>query len=352
MGSVTEPRSDATPIDRSLDSWRVHGAETHMVGRQAELDKMLDLFKAVVGEGRLRAAILVGPPGIGKSRLIDEFSRIINTRFGNALLVSGDWRDDSEGAYAIMGRVLRNRFYIPERLPEEDARQRLLEGIRGLVKNPIALEIAHRIGRLIDLPYPNSPFGQSDTPEAMREACWRALAKLVRTDAQANPLVVVLEDMHLAGAESLSLIPFLARALADVPIMCVISATNEVDVKHPQVLAQLPDIERIDLAPLADDEVRQVVHKILPGQRSARRIGRSGDYQAAWIPGAEEILRILIAEGAIDTNESDWRIYQAHCRQLPGNLSDVLQAGMVRRRRRNATSSAGRGGGRTFWPDP
>lgn len=330
FGRVPEISGDPARAALSQASWRVHGIATKMVGRDSEFEVFKGKFQEIIDRSQLRAVLLTGAVGMGKSRLIHEFSQLVNTGYGNALLIASAWRDTNENAYAIVDRLLRNRFYIPERLAESEARERFFEGVRAIVKTPAAVEIAHRVGSLIGLPFPDSPYGADDPAEARREDSWRALAKLIRFDTKTNPLVIVLEDLQFASRESAAMIPFLAQKLADVPVLCVFSGSSDVFNRHTDLLDNLANLQQIDLRSLSDDDIRSIVDQVLNRAKEVPEVL----YQQVCAKStgnpliAEEILRILMAEGVIDTSDVEWRVHEKSVAEIdvPSNVDDLIQA--------------------------
>ncbi|MBN1947241.1 MAG: tetratricopeptide repeat protein [Bradymonadales bacterium] len=334
LGNVPEIVRRTSLSEESRASWRVYGIETTTAGREEELRQLTSRFEQVIAKRQFAAMLVVGPDGIGKSRLIDEFSRLINTAFGNALLVASAWYEGSEATYAIIDRLIRSRMYIPHTLAEQEARQRLLEGIRAVVKDPSAVEIAHRVGRLIGLPFPEDTYGEDDASDAHRIASWRSVVELVRADAESNPLVLVMEDMHYAKEQSLDFIAFVARELKDCPVMYLLSSTEESTRLLNDPLKQIPGLEEIQLKALGDEEIRSLVRQVL------RRVETIPEvvFQRVCTNSlgnpliAEEILRILIAEGAIDILGPKWRIQAERIADIPipSGLVEVVQANLAR----------------------
>jgi len=334
LGNVPEIVHDPSAAAQSRATWRVYGVETELVGRSRELEKLVDTFRNVVDEERVATVLLVGEEGVGKSRLVDEFSQRVHTEFGDALLVSGAWAEGSPRPYAIIDRILRNRYYIPSSLSEDEARDRLLEAIKAIVKTSGAIEIAHRIGALIELPFPDSPFSKHESAQESTEAAWRALANLVRIDASQNPMVLVLEDLQFATPEALELIPFMAQSLTGAPLLCLVTTTPEFAATRNKFFEPISNFHKIPLKELADSEIRSLVSQVLcrapeiPELVFERICSNSKGNPLI----AEEILRILMAEGAVDTSDSDWIIHADRVADtnLPIGLSDIVEAGLQR----------------------
>jgi predicted ATPase len=155
------------------------------VGRERELEQLIaGIDDAIVGRGRL--FLLVGEPGIGKSRLADEVMRAARAR-RIEVLVGRCW--EAGGAPAYWPWVQSLRGLAGEARPELSA---LLQG------EPTAEESASDRFRLFD-----------------------ATAQFLRSASQDRPLLLFLDDVHAADEPSLLLLRFLARELAPARVMLV-----------------------------------------------------------------------------------------------------------------------------------
>ncbi len=169
------------------------------VGRSRELDEILAaLEEALSGRGRL--LLLVGEPGIGKTRLADEATRAAAERavpvfWGRA------WEAGGAPAYWPWLDVLDN---LVERLDDKALRDSLGEGL------PLVAALVPRLrARLGESPAATA----APSPDEARFRLWRAVGGLVRAAAAPAGLVVVLDDLHSADEASLALLQFVAREL-------------------------------------------------------------------------------------------------------------------------------------------
>ena len=135
-----EATQEPTTVYERRALWQVHGVETALVGRREELAALEQCFKQVVDSGEMTVVLISGQEGIGKTRLVHELAQKVHASFTDALMVSSSWREGANRAYGIIDRLLRNRFYIPDSLPDRAVRQRLREGIAALMKSGAAQE--------------------------------------------------------------------------------------------------------------------------------------------------------------------------------------------------------------------
>jgi DNA-binding SARP family transcriptional activator/tetratricopeptide (TPR) repeat protein len=223
---------------------------TAFVGRDAELDELLEgLDDAAAGHGRL--FLLVGEPGIGKSRLAEELSRRARGR-GFGVLVGRCW--EAGGAPAYWPWVQSLRGHIRESEPQT-IRAQLGAG---------AAELAQILPELREL-LPDLPQAASLESESDRFRLFDATATFLRNVSASRPLLLFLDDLHAADAPSLLLLRFLARELASSRLL-VLGALRDVDPVPGQPLRELlaevtrePTTRRVSLGGLSEEDVGEYV---------------------------------------------------------------------------------------------
>jgi DNA-binding SARP family transcriptional activator len=176
------------------------------VGRERELGELIvGLEDACGGHGRL--FLLVGEPGIGKSRLAEEVVAEASAR-GARVLVGRCWEAGGAPAYWPWVQVLRTLVHQvePARL-----RGQLAQDGPELVR--LVPELREQ---LPDLPLPPGPGG-----EGARFRLLAAVTTFLRSCASSGPLAIVLDDLHAADEPSLLLLRFVVGQLAGSPILIV-----------------------------------------------------------------------------------------------------------------------------------
>ena len=207
----------------------VSAARTPFVGRESELAELLEgLDDAVAGHGRLY--LLVGEPGIGKSRLCEELMR--SARSGGVnVLVGRCW--EAGGAPAYWPWVQALRGYVRDADPEELRRQ------LGAGAADVAQILPDLRDRFPDLAAPSPA-----DAEGARFRLFDATAQFLRNAAHARPLLLVLDDLHAADTPSLLLLQFAARELGDSRLL-VLGALRDVDpVPNASLKATLGELAR------------------------------------------------------------------------------------------------------------
>lgn len=341
-----------------LETWRVYGIETRLVGRERELQELQRQYRAVVDDGTARVVLLTAPIGLGKSRLFDEFERRLNEAFTGSHTLQAASRDDAGGPYSMFSRMVRDRFYIGEKEHPDSARSKLLDAVRSLIDGEDAERVAHYLGLLLDLHFEDSPHlpAVRDTEGAqdLDRRAHEALAEVLRADAAGDPLVIFLDDLQYATRRSLDLVDYLTRALRDTPVLFILS-WNPDEIVSNRVLYDIEADAEIELTPLSDAEVEQFVRDTL--HKAAHIPDRLVDKITESAHGnplsVEEVLRILISQGIIDTRRSTWTIDEKKIDTLtlPSTMEGAVQArlGTLTKEEREVLEMAACVG-TVFWP--
>jgi ATP/maltotriose-dependent transcriptional regulator MalT len=216
-----------------------------LIGRAADL-RELDALYAQVVAGEPRAVVVAGEAGIGKSRLLAEFTA---RTASSARILRGQCVDLGEVAppYAPMTDVLRE-------LVAQVGTDRLLEA---------AGPGWDTIGVLLP------ELGDHATGGASENRLHEGVALLLEHFARESPVVLVIEDLHWADEATLTVLRFLLRAVVSGPIMIVLSyRSDDVHRGHP-LRVFLTEVERgrrakrLELRRLTRAQVRKQAQSIL-----------------------------------------------------------------------------------------
>jgi DNA-binding SARP family transcriptional activator len=260
------------------------------VGRereQAELSAGLD--DVFAGTGRL--FLVSGEPGIGKSRLTEQFARQARAR-GALILAGRCWEAGGAPAYWPWVQALRAHVSVEE---PASVRRQVGQGTAGLA------QILPELGEVIA----EVPSVLSTDPEAARFRLFDAVATFLKNIGEGRALVLVLDDLHAADTPSLLLLRFLARTLRDSRIL-VLAAYRDVDPTLTDPLsstiadlAREPVTRKLPLSGLEPDEVASLVAHttdVEPPRNVATAIYLETEGNPFFVG---EIARLLVSEGAL-----------------------------------------------------
>lgn len=216
------------PVSGSLPA---SSGERLFVGRDAELANLIDNLQAVLsGEGR--SVLITGDAGIGKTRLASEFSLRVRAR-GAVVLWGRCWEAGGAPSYWPWIEALR-QMLTSEHLPSQ-----LVLGPYVTYLSELVPELSDHLtsGRTGGPPAPKDP-------ESARFLMFDVIGRFLRAVATNAPIVVVLDDLHVADRASLLLLAFLARTLHDSRVLLVGTYRNPDAFLNTEVAQPLADIGR------------------------------------------------------------------------------------------------------------
>ncbi len=156
---------------------------------------------------------LVGEPGVGKSRLVWEFSHSHRTQ-GWLVLESGSVSYGKATTYLPVIDLLKSYFGIEDR---DDPRRDPREGDGQAADARPALEpLLPPLLALLDVPVDDAAWQALDPPQR-RQRTLDALKRLLLRESQEQPLLLVFEDLHWIDAETQALLDSLVESLPDGP---------------------------------------------------------------------------------------------------------------------------------------
>ncbi|MGM0558549.1 MAG: tetratricopeptide repeat protein [Myxococcota bacterium] len=361
MAVITRVMKLSRARDREpLETWRVFGIETQMVGRDDEIGQLHEHLDEVIEETRARVVTVSSKTGLGKSRLLAEFQRALDEALSEAVYMEAASRDESGGPYSMFARLLKNRFYIGEGDHPDSARRKLEEAVVSIVPDEVESErITHLVGHLMGMEFDGSPYvpdiRDSEGAYRLDERSFDAVAELIGADAAKNPLVISLEDLQYATTQSAALIEHLAERLSDRPILFVLT-WNPDEIFLSDVLEDFTVDDHIELKPLSDAEVRAFVRSTLHKAPDVPETLVENIVDAAHGNplSVEEILRILITQGVIDTREAEWEIDEERLEdvELPTTVEATVRARLaaLTEDERDVLGMAACAGD-SFWPE-
>jgi eukaryotic-like serine/threonine-protein kinase len=313
LAGPAEPLTPVRPLSADqlavVPAPAVESSRSAFVGRERELAELVGgLDDAFAGRGRL--VLVVGEPGIGKSRLAEELIACARTR-GARVLVGRCW--EAGGAPAYWPWVQSLRAYVRESDPSE-LRSQL--GFAAADLGQLAPELRQH--------FPDLPEPPALEPEAARFRLFDATADLLRNASEIRPIVLVLDDLHAGDAPSLLLLRFLARELASIRVL-IVGAYRDVDPLPGQPLTDMlaavarePVTSRISLGGLSESEVAEYVELTAAEIASAELIAALHGDTGGNPLFVGEIVRLLSVEG-VQSDSSD-EIHLA----IPQSVRDVI----------------------------
>ena len=262
-------------------------ALTPLVGREEELDLLARRWeRARKGEGQL--ALIVGEPGLGKSRLMEEF----HGRLGETPHTWTEWSSS---------QLLQNTPLHPI---AEWGRQRfgtdlLAEQRLADFENTLELvgldptEYAPLLAPLVDVLLPEDRAAKL-APEELRRRQLAAMTAWILTAARTQAIVLAFEDLHWADPTSLDLMRALAERGAQAPLLII--ATARPGFRAPWSVRSHHSV--ISLSPLDSAQIAKMVRELSSRHTLPRDIVEGVSERSGGVPlFVEEVTRFLLERG-------------------------------------------------------
>ena len=272
---------------------RARRLDSPMVGRERELTGLEQAYRRAVEERACHLFTVLGPAGVGKSRLVAEFLARVG---GEATVMRGRCLPYGEGiTYWPLAEAIRGR-YGDEPLAAIDA----------IVGEDAASLITGRIAAALDL---------GGTPGASDETAW-AFRRLLEAEARVQPLVVLFDDLQWAEPTFLDLVEHLADWSRDAPILLICLARPEFLDGRPGWGGGKFNATSVLLERLSDDDSAELVTNLLGQAELDREIQERIMSAAEGNPlFVEEMLGMLIDDGLLTREDDHWI--------AAGNLSQI-----------------------------
>ena len=223
------------------DQQPLRSPRTPFVGRERELDELRAAFARVRDEGSCHAMTVLGPAGMGKSRLARQLAAEVSE---DARVVVGRCPAYGEGV------TYRPLAEIVGQLGGSDPRSRVGELLEG--DEPVAQLVLGAIGLAEGAAQPEETF-------------W-AVRRLLERVAGERPLVVIVDDVHWAEPTLLDLLDYLVAFSSGHPILVICLARPDLADSRPGWMAPEANRSPLMLDALSDAEARQLVESAGAGE--------------------------------------------------------------------------------------
>jgi class 3 adenylate cyclase/tetratricopeptide (TPR) repeat protein len=225
-----------------------------LVGRDRELELLRSVWSRAVDERRPHLVTLIGPPGIGKSRLCLEISALVAASGGRTLRGRCLPYEEKTG-YQAFSRVVHDASGILESDPPAVARGKLEATVHELVPADEANETARLLSLLLGL--------APDDDVAQGRLLFFAARRFIECSALAQPTVYVFEDVHWADASELELLDYLAQHVRDAPAVFVAAARPELLDVRPTWGSGLAAQTMVPLEPLGTEAAQALAARLI-----------------------------------------------------------------------------------------
>ena len=297
------PVPEVNPLDRL--------ASGVFVGRSHELDELrAGLDETFRGRGGL--VLLVGEPGIGKTRVADEMATYASLR-GAQVLWGRCYEGEGAPVYWPWVQVIRSYVH------EHESAALMSEMGSG------AADIAQVVSTVREM-MPDLPTPTALEPEHARFRLFDSIATFLKNAARNRPLVLILDDIQSADKPSLLLLQFLAREVRSVPLL-IIATYRDIELgRHHPLAEALKELSRehlsrrVVLRGLDEADVARYIEmttRLTPPPVLVAAIQQETEGNPFFV---SEVVRLLAADGRLDHPEalSSWS------RGIPQGIREVV----------------------------
>jgi class 3 adenylate cyclase/tetratricopeptide (TPR) repeat protein len=332
------------------------GLRAPMVGRDSELAVLASIFDRTSAEGRPNLVTIYGDPGVGKSRLTQEFLSRVEDRRPAPTLVRGRCLPYGEGVtYWPLAEILKSVASVLDSDPPDLVLEKIRKAGADILARatPEPERATAALAYTVGVQDPEHDFSYMEPREVRAEthAAWVLFFSSLGDERVA---VAVVEDIHWADPELLDLLEELAeRAQGAVLFLC--PARPELATRRPDWGGGRRNFSAIALDPLTGDEAESLIELLLDIDELPPSVHMKILDRAEGNPFfLEEIIRHLIDEGRVVHEGGRWRAASGIGEVvIPDNVQAVLAARMdlldgPDKRVLQAAAVVGR----VFWPGP
>ncbi|MGZ4139995.1 MAG: adenylate/guanylate cyclase domain-containing protein, partial [Actinomycetota bacterium] len=270
-------------------------AGTPFVGRKYELTMLENLYWRTTREPSVQLVTVTGEPGVGKTRLLSEFSDFIDSLAEIIRWRQGRCLPYGEGiTFWALGEIVKAQCGIFESDTPAQAGDKLDEMLPTLIDDEIERDwVRSRLAPLVGAAL------EIDTTVERTESftAWRRFLEALSAH---RATILVFEDLHWADAAMLEFIEHLVDWATGVPLLVICTARPELYDTHPGWSGGKRNASTLNLLPLTMDETRELIAGLLkeielPDKLQSLVLERSGGNPLY----AEEFCRMLFDRGIL-----------------------------------------------------
>jgi predicted ATPase/class 3 adenylate cyclase len=302
-----------------------------LVGRATELEQMTAAARAALaGSGRVVA--LVGEAGAGKTRLIEEVLHHLVLLSGRSpegvpafLIYSAECQSYEQNTpYAAIRELLRQLLRpADDHASEPDA---LLRRTQELA--PAMARFAPLLADLLGFPIADTPLTAALTPEQRHDRAQELVEAVLLAAARAQPLVLIVDDLHWADASSLDLLARLARRAESAAVLIVLGYRPDPPIPEPW--RDLAHCSYLSIRELPPESSTTLVRALLGGEPPPELAVLIDKAQGNPF-FIEEVVRSLLESGVLQRDANGWQLVGALDEAaVPDSIEGVITARLDR----------------------
>jgi class 3 adenylate cyclase len=353
----------AHPLERriagAVERGPTRNLRARVIGRERELAVLNGLLDEAIETRTPRLAMVYGPAGIGKSRLVREAISVAESERPDITVLRGRCPAVGQGiVYWPLAEIVRQACGMSLGDGGEEAQQKLRRGAGELLASA-GVEPSDAEGTIFALAttagisLPDNPLDQA-RPLAVVTELARRWPQFLSAIAVRTPVIVVIDDLHWASSQVVDMVErLLARSVG--PILLMATARPEFAEANQTFAADVNEAVAVSLRPLNRRQGATLLSGLLLGYELPSSIEAEILETAEGNPlFVEEIVSRLIEAGTLTQEDGHWRSSGGGTRlEIPDTIQGLLAAridGLPDAERRVLREAAVVG--RIFWSDP
>jgi class 3 adenylate cyclase len=295
---------------------------TNMVGREDELEKLQFIYDRVFETDKPVMTMLVGDVGIGKSRILMEFSNYLESLGDDIHILSArGLAQASKVPFYLWRTLLRNRFGVRDDDSSPTASEKWQQGVESVWQNDqpdSKVEATQVLGEMIGLA------GKSNPGYDQLKRIFYLTRELLRQMGKQKRLILMLDDLQWADRESLQLLAYLLATEIPPMQMLLVGAARPEFIKTQPQWHNLVRVMMLNPLELSTEMVKQAYPDLngLPDS-ILREIAIRAEGNPYFL---EEIAKSLVKAGVLTDGASPENLHARILAQIPESLRATLQA--------------------------
>lgn len=292
-----------------------------LVGRSAELAALKDKWD-LAGGGQGQVVLVSGEPGIGKSRLIEEFRQSISDLPHKQMRYQCSPYHFATALYPVI-----RRLEGVAGLRSDDSNDTKLEKIRDVLgdQSDEALKLA---ASLLSIPFEDRLTPLNLTPREIMDQSLELLLNILTSEATECPVLFLLEDAHWIDPTTKLLMDRIVDRIRQLPVLVVMTFRPEFD---PGWTLQ-SNLKKVVLKPLDFQQVKSIVDEVARGEEIADEMYELVAARSDGVPlYVEEVTKDLVESGVMIRGKDTYTMGGASpANSVPSTLHDALMARLDR----------------------
>ena len=321
-------KSERVPVWQALEPRSIVPEQARLgglplVGRDAEAHMLRHALERSRREPSTQLVTIIGEPGIGKTRLVEELREYVESIPELLTWRRGRSLSYGEGiAFWALGEMVKSQAGILESDEAAVAEAKLAEAADAvLVDERVRDWVVRRLRALVGLETAMPTAGEGGRGEAF--GAWRRFFEAL---AEEGPTVLVFEDLHWADDALLDFVDLLADRAGAVPLLIVCTARPELLERRQHWGGGKTNATTISLTPLSPDDTARLVGELLHQPLLPAEVQQALLERAEGNPlYAQEYVRMLQDRGLLAQGDGGWAL-TGRVEGLPESIHGIIAA--------------------------